>query len=64
MGYVPREYSNMRAARYLGVPPWDLEQQSSYWTEHALAFEEIEVAAQRKAREKKERHSTRRKKRR
>jgi hypothetical protein len=32
----------MRAARWLGVPPWELENQPAFWMEHALAFESAE----------------------
>lgn len=35
----------MRAARYLGVPPWDLVRQSAIWRDWALIAEEAEEHA-------------------
>jgi hypothetical protein len=32
----------MRAARLLGVPPWELERESLVWEWRALALEEME----------------------
>lgn len=52
MGYIPNEYRLFRAARYTGVPPWELEQVSSYWMNTAQAFESIEAEAERKLRER------------
>lgn len=46
-GYAPEEYLLFRAARYCGVAPWELEQQSVYWLNHALKYESIENEAQR-----------------
>lgn len=31
-----------RAARWLGVAPWDLAERPNYWREWALAFETAE----------------------
>lgn len=35
----------IRAARYLGVAPWELAKQSVYWRNLALAFEAAENGA-------------------
>lgn len=45
-------YLNIRAARYLGVPPWELMKQPLYWRQWALAVQEAEeeVEAEREAR--------------
>lgn len=45
MGTLPSWYHTLRAARYLGVPPWDLVQQPVWWQEIALAAEAAEAAA-------------------
>ena len=47
-GYIPETYALFRAARYLGVAPWELEQQSVFWLNHALAYEAIENEAEAK----------------
>lgn len=36
----------MRAARYLGVPPWELDEQPADWLYAALAYEHAELQAQ------------------
>jgi hypothetical protein len=36
MGSVPDYYPLIQAARYLGVPPWDLLKQSAKWKDWAL----------------------------
>lgn len=41
----PWWYGLIRAARYLGVPPWELAQQPVFWREAALACEEAEASA-------------------
>lgn len=43
---VPAWYSLIRAARYLGVPPWELLKQPIYWMEWALQSENAEDAAE------------------
>ncbi len=43
---VPHWYPLMRAARSLGVPPWELEQVSVEWRERALLAEQAENAHQ------------------
>lgn len=54
-GYAPEEYLLFRAARYVGVAPWELEQQSVYWLNHALKYESIENEAQRMRHERAQR---------
>lgn len=44
-GVLPDWYVVIRAARYLGVAPWDLVPQSSLWLGWALASERAENAA-------------------
>jgi hypothetical protein len=39
-------YSLIKAARYLGVPPWDLARKPVWWMQIALAAESAENAAQ------------------
>lgn len=34
-GEVPQWYRVVKAAQYLGVPPWDLAEQPVYWLEVA-----------------------------
>ena len=45
MGEVPQWYRVIRAAKYLGVPPWDLAAKPLWWLEIALAAESAEAAA-------------------
>ena len=45
IGVAPDWYPLLRAARYLGVAPWDLMQQSSLWTGWALTAERAEAEA-------------------
>jgi hypothetical protein len=47
-GYIPNDYALFRAAKYCGVPPWEMAQQSLFWMNHALAYEGIEGEAQQK----------------
>lgn len=42
MGEVPDWYQHLRAAKYLGVAPWDLAAQPVFWREAALAAEQVE----------------------
>lgn len=37
MGEAPEWWVLIQAAKYLGVPPWDLEQQRPFWLNAALA---------------------------
>lgn len=36
----------VRAARYLGVPPWELEERSTMWTYRAITAENAESWAE------------------
>lgn len=49
MGECPDWYPLIRAARYLGVPPWELAQQPAVWQDWALAAEQAEISAQNQA---------------
>lgn len=41
-GYaIPHWFAQISAARYLGVAPWDLARQPTWWTEWSQAHEEI-----------------------
>jgi hypothetical protein len=46
MGEMPDWYPLIRAARYLGVAPWDLMEQPLYWSEWAITAEAAENEAQ------------------
>lgn len=43
---MPDWYPLLRAARYLGVPPWDLLEQASVWMRWAITAEGAENEAQ------------------
>jgi hypothetical protein len=45
MGEAPDWYLTLRAAKYLGVAPWDLAERPVWWQEIALAAEKAETAA-------------------
>jgi hypothetical protein len=45
MGSIPDWYLLLRAARYLGVPPWDLIDRQTIWREWALIAENAENKA-------------------
>lgn len=45
MGYLPDWYPLIRAARFLGVPPWQLYHQPTYWMDWALIAESAEAEA-------------------
>ena len=47
MGAMPEWYPLMRAARWLGVKPWELAEQPQIWQERALLAENAEIAARR-----------------
>lgn len=49
MGVQPEWYPLVRAAKYLGVPPWELARQPLYWTEVALAAMDGERRARKEA---------------
>lgn len=48
-GRCHEAYPLVRAARYLGVPPWELAAQPIYWRDVALYFESEEAWAQAQA---------------
>jgi hypothetical protein len=43
VGQCPEWYKLIRAARYLGVPPWELAGQPVWWMELAIIAEEAEA---------------------
>lgn len=45
-GECPDWYAIMQAARYLGVAPWDLIEQPTFWLDKALVAMEVEGDAQ------------------
>jgi hypothetical protein len=45
---MPEWYVLMTAAKWMGVPPWDLLEQPAIWTDWALAAIHAENEAQRK----------------
>jgi len=49
MGEAPVWYSLIQAARYLGVPPWDLARKPVWWMRVALAAQSAENAAGKKS---------------
>lgn len=56
MGACPPRYLLGRAARYWGVPPWELARQPAVWLHEALAWEWAEnSAADARARRERER---------
>lgn len=42
-GECPPHYRLIRAAKYLGVPPWELAVMPMWWMEWAIEFEQAEV---------------------
>jgi hypothetical protein len=46
---VPHDFLLAKAARYWGVPPWEMENQSIYWRNLALACEAAEAEAEAEA---------------
>lgn len=46
MGECPSWYSFLRAAKYLGVPPWDLLEKPKAWVALALDAESAEAYAE------------------
>lgn len=51
MGRFPEWYLLLRAARYMGVPPWELARMPAAWRNYALAAENAEISAQNEAME-------------
>lgn len=46
MGEPPDWYLLLRAARYLGVAPWDLAEKPAIWRDWALIAESEEISAE------------------
>lgn len=46
MGGPPEWYLLLRAARYLGVAPWDLAEKPAIWRDWALIAESEEISAE------------------
>lgn len=46
MGALPDWYPLLRAAKYLGVAPWDLLQQPLFWQQKAILAEKVESNVQ------------------
>lgn len=46
MGEAPDWWFLIRAARYLGVAPWDLARQPVFWMDAALVTETVEAEYQ------------------
>lgn len=55
MGECPPWYVVISAARYLGVPPWELLNQPRYWTEWAVEANYAEVTSQKSHQERQQR---------
>ena len=45
-GQLPDWYVLLRAAKYLGVPPWELAEKPTYWMHWALIAEYAEGQAE------------------
>lgn len=52
IGEVPAWYTLVKAARYLGVAPWDLARKPLWWTHVALASQGAEAHAAQKTRDR------------
>jgi len=46
MGACPDDYAVVQAAKYLGVAPWALMEQSLWWQDRAFMFMTAESEAQ------------------
>jgi hypothetical protein len=44
MGEYPFDYVVVKAAKYLGVAPWDLIKQPLFWRQRALMFMRAEAS--------------------
>lgn len=51
MGAVPDWYATIRAAKYLGVAPWELTEREIVWQDWALIAESAEEGARQTLRE-------------
>ncbi len=52
MGEYPEWYRTIVAARWLGVPPWDLIERPAAWQEWAIAAADAQSEANEKLRRK------------
>jgi hypothetical protein len=52
MGEPPDWYALIQAAKYLGVAPWELMDQSIFWTDKALIAMSAEHSAQKQIEER------------
>jgi len=52
IGEPPDWYALIQAAKYLGVAPWDLIEQSVFWTDKALIAMSAEHSAQKQIEER------------
>ena len=57
MGALPDWYPLMRAARYLGVAPWELLRQPSAWVSWALLAERVEGEVQEELAQREQAHA-------
>jgi hypothetical protein len=57
MGDLPDWYITIRAARALGVAPWDLAERPAIWQEWGLAAESAEAKAENELRSHQERRA-------
>ncbi len=52
---MPDWYIHLRAAKYLGVAPWELSQQPVFWRNAALTAESVEADYQKQENERQSR---------
>ena len=45
-GVCPDWYRLIRAAKFMGIAPWELMEQSAFWMDAALTAESAEIGAQ------------------
>jgi hypothetical protein len=56
---LPDYYVQIKAAKFLGVPVWELIEQPQYWTSAALITMQADHEVEEKRREKQEREAKR-----
>lgn len=56
---MPPEYLLYQAAKYMGVSPWDLDEQPIMWRDWALIFMDAEAKHQQRLQEQQERQQRR-----
>lgn len=54
MGEAPDWWFLIRAARYLGVAPWELSKQPEFWMNAALVTENVELEFEQQQRDRNE----------